>query len=167
MYILTFYSYPITGTPTPLSPDFYNLQKAWATLSPVGVNASQYASNVQTTPRSCPTTNSMWTVNASMALPTLGQAALAGVTTGPVSGVPTGSITVSGTLSRNTSAPEPYTASGSRSASASDSSASTHATSSGAGVRNMPISHVQGGELYFFQGFMTLAGISAVAMLLL
>lgn len=165
---LTLCSYPISGTPTPVAPDFTNLQKVWATLSPVGVNSSQYAAGVQTIARSCPTTGSMWTVNASAPLPTLGQAALAGVAAGHQAGVPSGSITVSATLSRNSSAPSPYSASSrmtSGSAGGSGASSARSATSSGAAARTMGISHVYAAENHIFHAFMTLAGISVAAML--
>lgn len=64
--------YTRTGTPTPISPDFSNLSKQWATLSPSGVSANAYTPSM--TPPACPAyTSSLWEVNGNVALPTLGQ----------------------------------------------------------------------------------------------
>lgn len=61
------------GTPTPISPDFTNLQNVWATLSPTGVASSNYnPSSVST--RACPTSgDGGWLVDGNVKLPTLGQ----------------------------------------------------------------------------------------------
>ncbi|KAI8634450.1 Glucanosyltransferase-domain-containing protein [Xylariaceae sp. FL1651] len=60
------------GTPTPVSPDFNNLSKQWAMITPTGVARSNYdAKSVST--RECPTsTPSGWLVNGNVAVPTLG-----------------------------------------------------------------------------------------------
>ena len=64
--------YPRSGTPTPISPDFPNLSAVWKTLSPSGVKASDY--NPTNKPVACPDfTSSVWEVNPTSALPTLGQ----------------------------------------------------------------------------------------------
>lgn len=68
-------SYVLSGTPTPIAPDFTNLKSQWATLSPTGVPLSAYEnslSNIKTP--ACPSfTPSGWLVNGNIALPTLGQ----------------------------------------------------------------------------------------------
>jgi 1,3-beta-glucanosyltransferase GAS1 len=61
------------GIPTPVLPDFENLSRKWATITPTGVASSDYnPSHVST--RACPTsTPSGWLVNGNVALPTLGE----------------------------------------------------------------------------------------------
>ncbi|KAI1158222.1 Glucanosyltransferase-domain-containing protein [Nemania serpens] len=60
------------GTPTPVSPDFDNLSKQWAKLTPTGVAKSAYNPKIVST-RTCPTaTVSGWLVNGNVAAPTLG-----------------------------------------------------------------------------------------------
>ncbi|KAI1083720.1 glycoside hydrolase family 72 protein [Whalleya microplaca] len=65
--------YTRAGKPTPVSPDFSNLSKQWATATPTGVARSNYdATSVST--RACPTsTASGWLVNGNVALPSLGE----------------------------------------------------------------------------------------------
>ncbi|ETI25595.1 hypothetical protein G647_02369 [Cladophialophora carrionii CBS 160.54] len=83
------------GVPTPISPDFSNLQQQWKTLNPTGVNSAQYAATVKTTAPSCPaSTAGGWTVDPSAPLPTVGAEA---VSPGMPNGVPTGSVTVATT----------------------------------------------------------------------
>ncbi len=61
-----------TGTPTPVVPDFTNLQSQWETLSPTGVSSSAYSPSL--TPPACPSsTAGGWLVNGNVALPSLGQ----------------------------------------------------------------------------------------------
>ncbi|KAK3077973.1 hypothetical protein LTS18_008769 [Coniosporium uncinatum] len=61
-----------SGTPTPISPDFTNLQNQWKTVSPSSVMMSAYSPSV--TGVDCPAfTQSVWVVQPSDALPTLGQ----------------------------------------------------------------------------------------------
>ncbi|KIW94023.1 uncharacterized protein Z519_05339 [Cladophialophora bantiana CBS 173.52] len=80
------------GVPTPVSPDFSNLQQQWKTLNPTGVSSAPYAATVKTTPPTCPSsTAGGWTVDPSAPLPTIGVGA---VSAGMPSGVPKGSITV-------------------------------------------------------------------------
>lgn len=64
-----------SGTPTPVSPDFSNLKRHWATLHPTGVALSAYsASAAKLTPIACPaTTPNGWIVNPTASLPSLGQ----------------------------------------------------------------------------------------------
>ncbi|KAI5863505.1 glycoside hydrolase family 72 protein [Durotheca rogersii] len=65
--------YTRAGTPTPVSPDFDNLSKHWATITPTGVARSDYDTNAVST-RACPTsTASGWLVNGNVALPSLGE----------------------------------------------------------------------------------------------
>lgn len=101
-------SFTRNGMPTPVAPDFSNLQAQWAAITPSGVASNDYVAKLQTTPPPCPTFNaSAWNVPPSSALPLEGAA---GVTPGMPSGVPTGSITVS--VNTNiTSAPGATTAS--------------------------------------------------------
>lgn len=90
------------GQPTPIQPDFDNLKQQWATLNPIGVNSQSYAATVKTTAPACPTSGSgasAWTVDPSAQLPSLGAAALSGMTSGLPSGIPSGRITVSGVIS--------------------------------------------------------------------
>jgi hypothetical protein len=63
------------GTPTPISPDFSNLQAQWATLSPTGVASSAYASSASgLTQPACPTpTPTGWNVDPNAPLPAIGQ----------------------------------------------------------------------------------------------
>ncbi|KAI1279727.1 Glucanosyltransferase-domain-containing protein [Xylaria sp. FL0933] len=67
-----FNGYTRAGTPTPVSPDFDNLSKQWAQITPTGVAKSDYdPDNVST--RACPTsTPDGWLVNGNVAVPTLG-----------------------------------------------------------------------------------------------
>lgn len=62
-----------TGTPTPVSPDYYNLQSQWSTLTPTGTPSSEYTPSI-TTPACPSSTTSGWLVDGNPALPTLNQA---------------------------------------------------------------------------------------------
>ncbi|KAI1322721.1 Glucanosyltransferase-domain-containing protein [Xylariaceae sp. FL0255] len=85
------------GTPTPISPDFDNLSKQWATLTPTGVSKSDYnPSSVST--RQCPAyTTSGWLIDGNVAVPTLG-ATYTGTysTAASAQATPTASATPSG-----------------------------------------------------------------------
>ena len=137
------------GTPTPVLPDFTNLQGQWATLTPTGVAKSVYASTAPTTVPSCPAYTagaSAWTVDPSAALPTIGAA---GVSPGAASGVPQGSIT---------SVPA-------ASGTGSNSSASASAAANAAGKTNAnPLSS---GEASLLGAAIALLTIGAGAVLLL
>jgi hypothetical protein len=62
-----------SGTPTPVSPDFTNLQNQWSTLNPTGTPRSLYSPSL--TPSACPSsTAGGWQVNGNAPLPTLNQA---------------------------------------------------------------------------------------------
>jgi 1,3-beta-glucanosyltransferase GAS1 len=64
--------YSRTGTPTPISPDFSNLQAQWKTLTPTGTPSSAYSPSL--TAPACPSsTAGGWLVDGNVALPTLGQ----------------------------------------------------------------------------------------------
>jgi len=64
--------YTRTGTPTPISPDFYNLSNQWKTLTPSGVSESAYSPS-NSAPE-CPAyTSGAWEVSGNVALPTIGQ----------------------------------------------------------------------------------------------
>lgn len=64
-------TYGRSGTPTPVSPDFENLSRHWATLTPTGVRESDYKPSLSAPP--CPDfTSSAWEVKADATLPTIG-----------------------------------------------------------------------------------------------
>jgi hypothetical protein len=85
------------GTPTPVQPDFSNLQAQWKTLTPTGTPSSEYTPNV--TPPACPaSTAGGWLVDPSAKLPTINQVLItSGATaTGTAAGSsPTASATAS------------------------------------------------------------------------
>ena len=120
--------YTRQGTPTPISPDFPNLSKHWATLSPSGVSMSAY--NPSNSPPACPSfTSGLWEVNGNVPLPTLGAkldaAASSSITAGTSSGGNGGSGSQTGTGSA---------ASQTGSATSGGSAASTTASSGAAGA---------------------------------
>jgi len=144
--------YTRQGTPTPVSPDFSNLQAQWATLSPSGVQSSAYAASAGSiTAPACPTaTNSAsgWTLNPSQALPTIGAV---GVASGMPSTIPKGSITPGGTSTANST--------GSASGSAASASASKK---SGGGKTNVnPLSSGESGFMGMFAALLTV-GAAAI-----
>jgi hypothetical protein len=64
-----------SGTPKPISPDFDNLSKHWATLSPTGIRADDYKPSL--TPPPCPDfTSGAWEVSPDAQLPTIGNKAV-------------------------------------------------------------------------------------------
>ncbi|KAL8656235.1 MAG: hypothetical protein Q9210_000385 [Variospora velana] len=68
------FSYTGTGTPpaytpTPISPDFYNLQSHWNTLTPTGTPSSDYTPTYMEV--SCPTSIGAWSVRQAATLPTI------------------------------------------------------------------------------------------------
>ncbi|TVY56208.1 1,3-beta-glucanosyltransferase gas2, partial [Lachnellula suecica] len=64
--------YSRAGTPTPVTPDFSNLQNQWKTLTPTGVKSSAYTATI--TAPACPTsTAGGWLVEGNVALPSVGQ----------------------------------------------------------------------------------------------
>jgi hypothetical protein len=61
------------GTPTPVTPDFDNLSKQWATITPTGVSLSAYDAK-QVSTRACPTsTSGGWLIDGNVRLPTVGE----------------------------------------------------------------------------------------------
>ena len=64
-----------SGTPSPVTPDFTNLQKHWATLHPTGVALSVYSPSASKLKQiACPaTTPNGWLVDATASLPSVGQ----------------------------------------------------------------------------------------------
>jgi 1,3-beta-glucanosyltransferase GAS1 len=134
------------GTPTPVAPDFTNLQGQWATLTPTGVSQSAYAATAPTSVPSCPAfTSGGWTVDPSAALPTIGAA---GVSPGIPSNVPQGSIT-----------------SGSSGSSASSAASSSASAQNAAGKTNAnPLSS---GEASFLGAAIALLTVGGGAVLLL
>lgn len=71
-----------SGTPLPVTPDFSNLQAAWATLTPTGTPLSLYTASEGITTPACPSsTVSGWLVDGNPSLPardaTLGVSATA------------------------------------------------------------------------------------------
>ncbi|MCJ1473742.1 hypothetical protein MMC13_002393 [Lambiella insularis] len=90
-------SYVVSGTPTPVSPDYQNLKSQWATLSPTGVSLSAYSPSASSlsTP-ACPTsTANGWLVIGNAALPSIGQTGAATSTAPLASG--TAPVPASGT----------------------------------------------------------------------
>lgn len=78
-----------TGTPTPVSPDYSNLKKHWATLHPTGVALSAYSASASSlTPIACPSsTVDGWIVDPTQPLPSIGQTLdLAATSTGGLGG---------------------------------------------------------------------------------
>jgi hypothetical protein len=76
--LVTYPDGKLTGKPTPIQPDFSNLQNQWKTLNPTGVAASAYTPSLSPPP--CPSsTPGRWLINGNPPLPTLGAAAVAAV----------------------------------------------------------------------------------------
>ncbi|KAG9888190.1 hypothetical protein KCV05_g18327, partial [Aureobasidium melanogenum] len=110
-----------TGTPTPISPDFYNLSNQWKTLTPSSVSEAAYTPS-NSAPE-CPAyTSGAWEVSGNVALPTIGQTYNAQAATG---------------ASSTSGATGTQTGSGSRSTgSATGSSTGTAASASHTGMAN-------------------------------
>jgi len=84
--------YSRTGIPTPVTPDFSNLQNKWATLSPTGVALSAYSPTL--TPPACPSsTAGGWLVDGDVKLPSVGETEQVSATgaSASTSSTPTGS----------------------------------------------------------------------------
>ena len=62
-----------TGTPTPVAPDFTNLQSQWMTLTPSGVASSAYNPSTLTPPACPSSTAGGWLVDGDVKLPSVGQ----------------------------------------------------------------------------------------------
>lgn len=73
------------GTPTPVQPDFSNLQAVWKTNNPTGVAKSAYTPKL--TAPACPkSTAGGWLLDGNVALPTLNQVFTASATSKPTDG---------------------------------------------------------------------------------
>jgi 1,3-beta-glucanosyltransferase GAS1 len=82
------------GTPTPVSPDFSNLQAQWKTLTPDGVKSSAFTPSI-TTPPACPaSTAGGWLVDGDVKLPSVGQTQETGTATAAAGS--TGTTTATG-----------------------------------------------------------------------
>ncbi len=63
-----------SGTPSPVTPDYSNLKKHWATLHPTGVALSAYSSTASKPAIACPSsTPNGWIVNPTVSLPSVGE----------------------------------------------------------------------------------------------
>lgn len=97
-----------TGTPSPVTPDYSNLKKEWATLHPTGVKLSDYSASASSlTPIACPSsTLNGWIVNPTASLPSIGQVLdLAATSTGGLSAATsTGSAKASSTATKGDAA---------------------------------------------------------------
>jgi hypothetical protein len=87
-----------SGTPKPISPDFDNLSKHWATLSPTGIRADDYKPSL--TPPPCPDfTSGAWEVSPDAQLPTIGNKAVSDSESSSGSGSASATSTATGTAS--------------------------------------------------------------------
>jgi hypothetical protein len=83
-----------SGTPTPVQPDFSNLQAQWATLNPTGIQESAYSPTL--TPPPCPAyTAGVWEVNGAVPPPAVGQVVDRASITGAQSASPSASASAS------------------------------------------------------------------------
>lgn len=77
------------GTPTPVQPDFSNLQAVWKTLTPTGTPSSKYTPSV--TAPACPLyTSGGWQVDGDVSLPTINQKLIIHATVKSTSATATG-----------------------------------------------------------------------------
>ncbi|KAL9050300.1 MAG: hypothetical protein Q9162_006719 [Coniocarpon cinnabarinum] len=95
-------SIPRSGTPLPVSPDYSNLKKVWASVTPSSVSANAYNPSMTNPP--CPAyTSGVWEINGDASLPALGETLnpqqSASVTAGGSGPAPTASATQSGIAS--------------------------------------------------------------------
>lgn len=93
------------GKPTPVAPDFTNLQSQWKTLTPKGIASSAYSPSL--TPPACPSsTSGGWLVDGNVRLPSVGetqQVSSTGASSSSVeTGTPTGSATSPTTSKKGT-----------------------------------------------------------------
>lgn len=89
-----------TGTPTPVAPDFTNLQSQWSTLTPTGTPSSAYTPNL--TPPACPSsTAGGWLVNGNVKLPSIGETQV--ISTSGATASATGTATATGSAASPTS----------------------------------------------------------------
>lgn len=65
-------SIPRSGTPIPVTPDYSNLKKVWASVTPSSVSSDAYRPTLTAPP--CPAyTSGVWEINGDASLPALGQ----------------------------------------------------------------------------------------------
>ncbi|KAK3673332.1 hypothetical protein LTR78_006878 [Recurvomyces mirabilis] len=149
--------YTRTGTPIPISPDFDNLSKAWATASPSGVQMNNY--NPSNSPPACPAyTSGLWEVSSNQPLPTLGQGA---DYQQPSHSSTSGASSMAGSSSKSGSASASRT-SGATAASGAASGSSTAAASSTAASAAMARSVPSSDANVMILGFIGLVGMIAV-----
>jgi hypothetical protein len=83
-----------SGVPTPVSPDFQNLQNQWRTLNPTGVAEGQYSPTLTAPP--CPAyTAGVWEVNGNVPPPAVGQVLSRSAITGSANASASASATAS------------------------------------------------------------------------
>lgn len=156
---LTLHRFTRQGVPTPVQPDFNNLQQVWKTLNPTGVNSADYQATFTATVPRCPaSTEGGWNVIPDAPLPTIG---VAGVTPGMPENVPKGTISVDNHTSQTS-----VTYSSTDNPSSTSSSSASSATSEAAAGRTVskPFSMYD----YGFLGMMTaLLAVCAGAVVLL
>jgi hypothetical protein len=88
--------YGRSGTPKPINPDFENLSKHWATLSPTGIRADDYKPSL--TPPPCPDfTSGAWAVSPDAQLPTIGNKAVSDSESSSASASASATSTATGT----------------------------------------------------------------------
>jgi 1,3-beta-glucanosyltransferase GAS1 len=95
--------YSRNGTPTPVQPDFSNLQAQWKTLTPTGTPSSAYSPKI-TTPACPSSTAGGWLVNPNDKLPTINQVLVAATSTAAATtpSTPTGTATGSSASATST-----------------------------------------------------------------
>jgi hypothetical protein len=97
-------AYGVNGTPIARNPDFSNLGKHWATLTPSGIRADDYKPTLS--PPACPDfTTSAWQVKADAPLPTIGYGDKASSSSSSSLDVPTSLATASGMAHPENGAP--------------------------------------------------------------
>jgi len=63
-----------SGTPSPVTPDYSNLKKHWATLHPTGIRLSAYSATASMPAIACPSsTPNGWIVDPTVPLPSVGE----------------------------------------------------------------------------------------------
>lgn len=73
--------YSRAGTPTPVSPDFSNLQAQWKTLTPTGVASSAFTPSITVAPACPASTSGGWLVDGDVKLPSIGETQQTGTAT--------------------------------------------------------------------------------------
>lgn len=98
-------SWPASGTPMPVSPDYQNLKSQWATLTPSGVALSAYSASASSlTPPTCPSsTPGGWLIDGNPPLPTVGQTLNRATGTGATATATTSSPSATATKKGNAS----------------------------------------------------------------